>query len=122
MLIFFPFAEELIFRLPIIFFFKEFSVIAWIFIVLSAILFGWAHIFNFKKELKSSRITMLILGFLVGIISGYLGVKYQSLYASVLFHAACNLFFVIVLCEILYRLINVMPKKVLEKLLSYTAE
>lgn len=115
-LVFFPSLEELIFRFPIIFFFKELNVYSLIFIVLSAILFSLLHYNQCAR--RWSRFILVVATFIVGVLAGYLGVKYQSLYVAVLVHFVWNFSAGFLLVEILYRLSNVIPENVLKALRS----
>lgn len=116
-----PALEELIFRAPLIIIFDTVSGYAWIGILVSSVVFGVMHYFgkfavigfeviketsiangepeegvndfeskreSFIKRVKRIR---LISSFLLGILLGYLSVKYQSLYLCLGIHAAWNL-------------------------------
>lgn len=106
-----PCLEELLFRTPIILLHQGPSLGAWISITISALLFSFAHL-NVRKQMHVSTPTVgvnTILSFFGGIGMGYLGIKYQSLWASVALHATWNLFWVI-LCELGYRLQRFLPR------------
>src|SRR3989339_155617 len=77
-----PIFEELIFRMPLIIFFDSLSNVSWIFIILSSILFALMHQKNF----------ILLATFILGIVAGCVGIKYQSLYYTSFAHFAWNFF------------------------------
>jgi len=117
--VFAPTSEELFFRAPLIIMFSSLSEPAWYGIVISGILFGFLHIFGQKlfleditdetktddakaemKRLCQEKQKMIIrrkiyhalFASLLGICFGYIGIVYQSLWASVCAHALWNMF------------------------------
>jgi membrane protease YdiL (CAAX protease family) len=101
-----PLLEELLYRAGLIIFFKELTFWSWLFIVFSGIAFGKLHkqgsgislmfeairpetsaFFSSKAAQRGRVITTSILG----ILCGYVVVKYQSLYFGVIVHALWNL-------------------------------
>jgi membrane protease YdiL (CAAX protease family) len=119
--LYFPALEELIFRAPLIVIFDTLSGHAWIGILVSSVLFAVVHYsgkfavtgfeamkemsianrepeervdrFESKREnfIKVIKWGRLISSFLIGILLGYLAIKYQSLYLCFGVHAAWNL-------------------------------
>lgn len=113
-----PTAEELIFRLPLLIAFDRFSTTAWIFIALQALLFGLVHdkkkdadmkqIFrkrgtgeatdNLEEEMalhqKKNPVSLRVAGVtartILGLIAGYLTIRYQSVLPAVGLHFAWN--------------------------------
>lgn len=113
-----PIVEELIFRAPIIICFGFLSFSAWAAIVGSALAFGLTHysgkkltltevleivkngkcltidqvVKDKKTMLNWRRWSQIILAASMSIISGWLGIKHQSIWLSVGIHAAFNIF------------------------------
>lgn len=115
---FFPAAEELLFRTPIIIGFHQLSYYAFLGISISGLLFGAGHylkhrnpitdeklfgikdvtfaiLVSNKKSQKRKRVNRKWLRFLKstigGSIYGYFGIRYQSLYVSVGLHMVSNI-------------------------------
>ncbi|MBI2064526.1 MAG: CPBP family intramembrane metalloprotease [Candidatus Yanofskybacteria bacterium] len=140
-----PFAEELIFRAPLIVIFSDLSGNAWLGIWISGLLFSSVHCFGDKinlchvllakdggeaktdsletriadikkKQAKRLKIIKLIHPISVlplGILSGYYGIKYQSIWASVGVHFIWNLIvpFIIVLLVLMILKARVSARK-----------
>lgn len=101
-----PLLEELIYRAWLIVFFKKLTFWSWLFIVISGIAFGKLHkrgsgislmfeairpessAFFSSKAAQRGRVVMTSI---LGILCGYVVVKYQSLYFGVIVHALWNL-------------------------------
>ncbi len=117
-----PTLEELIFRAPLVIAFSALTAEAWIGIVISTILFGLMHFPGSKIEFselvsltrKSNKDEIdgavltyqaenrgkllfrkclhVVLTAILGLLAGYYGVLYQSIWVAVGIHAAWNLF------------------------------
>jgi membrane protease YdiL (CAAX protease family) len=101
-----PLLEELLFRAWLIVFFKKLSLWSWLDIVVSGIIFGKLHksgsavtkMFEFIQpkttpffQNKNAQRARVFSTAGLGILCGYLIVRYQSLYFGVIAHAAWNL-------------------------------
>lgn len=108
-----PCIEELLFRLPIILLHRNISSTAWISITISTMLFSLLHYHS--RKTKHAKIMSAASSFIIGVAAGYLGIKYQSLWASIAFHAAWNLCIVILgeLGYLGYRLQRFLPQRLL---------
>lgn len=79
-----PAVEELIFRAPLIIAWSAMSTNAWYGIFVSTILFALAHLPMVKKRI-------MIIGVIpLGILTGYYGILYQSIWVSVGIHMLWN--------------------------------
>ncbi len=117
-IIFAPALVELIFRGPLILTFSSVTGLAWSGIIMLALLSALLQYLLFSKaslervkaelaELKEGwKKALICLAdaaiFALGIVTGYLGILYQSIYVSVVIHSTWNLVFKLVLPAILY--------------------
>jgi membrane protease YdiL (CAAX protease family) len=99
-----PFAEEIVYRAPILLFFSSFTPLCVIICVLSSIYFGYSHrkvlyktnalLIKLKaepKKITSYKVFMsCFFPGIVGLLCSLLMIKYQSLYYAVLFHFIYN--------------------------------
>ena len=109
LLFFSPSWEELVYRAPLIVFFGTISGFAWLGIIVSAIAFSIIHYrsplnkgmaqaerkvdgrpSNEGKLIKKIGIDRTIISFVLGILLGYLGIRYQSLWLCAGIHAGWN--------------------------------
>ena len=86
-----PAAEEMIFRLPIIFLFPQMTVVAGIAIAISSIIWGAVHWSNYAGEKTSHRIAKMMVIAISGILYGVIGVLLQTIWIPVALHVAWNL-------------------------------
>lgn len=86
-----PTAEELLFRAPLIIAFDAMSPFAWYGIFISSALFSLVHWLEREKRDIRKKILNVVSTFLLSILAGYFGIKYQSIWLSVGIHAMCNL-------------------------------
>lgn len=82
--------EELVFRAPLFLVFSRLSYLAWIFIVLLAILFGTIHLRG-ASEKKHVLILNFVIQLSFGILLGWLAVGCQTILKPVAVHIAFNL-------------------------------
>ncbi len=103
-----PAIEELIFRAPLVIIFNTMSLSAWCGILISGGLFALLHwrdgikfvvngfsfsfsIFSNKEERTWIEGVNTLCVLILGILTGYYGIKYQSIWVSVGIHALWNL-------------------------------
>lgn len=89
-----PLYEELIFRGPLVVLFSELATTAWICIVVSGVWFAVLH-------LRVGGVWHVVITIPLGLISGYCGIRFQSIWASIACHFVWNvltslLYFVII--------------------------
>lgn len=100
-----PTAEELVYRAPIIVIFSAMSENAWYGVIASGVLFGLTHLKNQGEEIDqlfeedggryakiAFKLLHVIITMCMGMLCGYYGIQYQSIWVSVGLHAAWNLF------------------------------
>ncbi|PIT88345.1 MAG: hypothetical protein COU29_00950 [Candidatus Magasanikbacteria bacterium CG10_big_fil_rev_8_21_14_0_10_36_32] len=86
-----PTGEEMVFRLPIIFFFSELTVVAGIAIIISSVIFSGLHWYNFKDEKKIIyKFALMIPMLLFGIISCVVGILLQTIWIPLALHVIWN--------------------------------
>lgn len=126
--------EEFAFRLLIIIAFKEMSACAWIAILLSSALFAMSHNRNkyilhktwgsffdedkkdemIPKEKSLTKLIHISNAMILGIVLGYIGIRYQSLYLVIGLHMAWNLIgaaMVLVIISIIKLFVSVLINK-----------
>lgn len=93
-----PLIEELLFRGPLrlcLIFYKQNALPTYMIWLLSSLLFGFVHIYNFDNSYSA---TALIYGFtkiLCGLVFGWCVIKNRSLFCSILAHFMVNLPFAV---------------------------
>ncbi|MBI2670313.1 MAG: CPBP family intramembrane metalloprotease [Candidatus Yanofskybacteria bacterium] len=127
--IFVPIQEELIFRAPLILIFSGINGNAWTGILVSAFAFATSHYFGNQiklfdgqvktddiktgiaeiekmeaQQIKIRRLLHVVCTFPLGVLAGYYGIKYQSIWISVGIHSVWNL-----LMPILMPLLVILP-------------
>ncbi len=148
-----PTFEELVFRAPLIIAFGALSPSAWYGIIVSSILFSLCH-WDFRKKISPSDISdafrsdnhekklerllkergigiiwrhiiHCVLALSAGVLMGYYGIKYQSIWVSVGIHAVLNLVAPIVftllfllVAVIIALLRNILLKRVIKKMVK----
>jgi len=121
LLLFSPSKEELMFRVPLLVLFGSISALAWLGIIMSAMAFSLVHyssplndpIFEAtsknededkKRGLRKIKRARAMISLIFGIMIGYLGVRYQSLWLCASIHASWNLVMAVILPFLIHRL------------------
>ncbi len=136
-LIFAPMGEELLFRGPLIIAFSSVTDNAWVGIVISALLFSIGHYLpfpvvsniegtlympnsNLMEDFKGViRILNSAFVFLLGIISGYFCIRYQSLHIGIAIHSLWNLAFEQVFPAIFYAIAIILAYYLTDRAVRY---